>query len=93
MFIPSVTDATASTDSPASTSAPTTLTAAPPPTEGYSQEPVRHMLFGTLPAVQATIRLLHIRGYAEPNDWSEPIPTGRPKEVMAILTKRVRLAL
>jgi hypothetical protein len=49
------------------------------------------MLFGTLPAVQATIHLLHRLNYAEPNDWSQPISTGRPNEVMAILTKRVRL--
>ena len=92
MFIPSIQDAAASTASPSSTPLPTTLTATPPPAEGYYQESVRHMVFGTLPTVQATIRLLHIRGYAEPNDWSEPMPTGRPNEVMAILTKRVRLA-
>jgi len=92
MFIPSIQGAAASTDSPINSPTPTALTTTPPPAEGYYQESVRHMLFGPLPAVQATIRLLHIRGYAEPNDWSEPIPTGRPNEVMAILTKRVRLA-
>ena len=91
MFIPSITDASASTDSHTSASTPTTLTATLPPAAGYYLESVRHMLFGTLPAVQSTIRLLHIRGYAEPNDWSDPIPTGRPNEVMVILTKRVRL--
>jgi len=47
------------------------------------------MLFGTLSAVQTTIRLLHKLGYAEPNDWSQPIPTGRANEVMAILTRPV----
>lgn len=51
-------------------------------------EPLRHMLFGSAPAVQATIKQLHKLGYAEPNDWSAPIPTGRPHEVMAILTRR-----
>ena len=50
---------------------------------------VRHLLFGTLTHVQATIRHLHKLGYADPNDWSQPIPTDRPGEVMAILTKRV----
>lgn len=54
-------------------------------------EPVRHMLFGSAPAVQATIKQLHKLGYAEPNDWSLPMPTGRPNEVMAILTRRVGL--
>ncbi|MEL7068486.1 MAG: hypothetical protein AAGN15_07515 [Cyanobacteria bacterium J06581_3] len=50
------------------------------------------MLFGSLRAVQSTILALHKRGYAEPNDWSQPISTGRPNEVMAILTKRVRVS-
>ena len=54
-------------------------------------EPIRHLLFGTPQAIQATIKQLHKRGYAEPNDWSRPISTGRPNEVMSILTKRVRL--
>lgn len=54
-------------------------------------EHVRHMLFGTFATVQATIRLLHHLGYAEPNDWSRPISTGRADEVMVILTKRVGL--
>ena len=61
----------------------------PVPSEPYSREQVRHLLFGTLPSVQSTIRLLHKLGYAEPNDWSRPIFTGRENEVMAILTKRV----
>ena len=55
-------------------------------------ETVRHLLFGSLGAVQFTIKLLHKLNYAEPNDWSKPISTGRPNEVMAILTKRVRAA-
>jgi hypothetical protein len=97
MFMPAVQDAPASTASHANLSAAMAepskgiaLPAAPPPPDN-PQEPIRHLLFGTLPAVQATIRLLHKRGYAEPNDWSQPISTGRPNEVMAILTKRVRL--
>ena len=80
MFIPSVTDASASTVSTALNSTPTS-----------AAEPIRHMLFGSLSAVRTTIRVLHKKGYAEPNDWSQPISTGRPNEVMAILTKRIRL--
>ncbi|MGB7085098.1 MAG: hypothetical protein WBD47_06065 [Phormidesmis sp.] len=60
------------------------------PTNGQP-EPVRHLLFGSLSAVRATIHHLHHLSYAEPNDWSQPIPAGRPNEVMAILIKRVRL--
>ena len=54
-------------------------------------EIVRHTLFGTLTAVRNTIKLLHKLNYAEVNDWSKPLPTGRPNEVMAILTRRIRV--
>ena len=50
------------------------------------------MLFGTPYAVRSTIHLLYKRGYAEPNDWSQPISTGKPREVMTILTRRVRVS-
>ena len=54
-------------------------------------ESVRHMIFGSVRAVHHTIKLLHKLNYAEPNAWSKPIPTGRPNEVMVILTKKVRM--
>ena len=57
----------------------------------YQHETVQHMVFGSLTAVRNTISLLHKLSYAEPNDWSKPLPTGRPNEVMAILTRRVRV--
>lgn len=87
--------ATASTDSVAEpTPQPTARQASgdafsPTPRSSGSREPIRHMLFGTLSGVQATIRQLHSLGYAEPNDWSRPISTGRANEVMAILTRRI----
>ncbi|MGB3297891.1 MAG: hypothetical protein WBA76_06445 [Phormidesmis sp.] len=52
-------------------------------------EPVRHTLCGSLSAVQATIKLLYKLNYAEPNDWSQPQPTGRHNEVISVLTRRV----
>jgi hypothetical protein len=52
---------------------------------------VRHVLFGPEAAVRLTIANLHRRGYAEPNDWCKPQPTGKPGEVMSVLTKRVPL--
>ncbi|MGB3297701.1 MAG: hypothetical protein WBA76_05475 [Phormidesmis sp.] len=61
------------------------------PPSGRDNEVVRHTLYGSVAAVQATIRLLYKLNYAEPNDWSKPIPTGRHNEVMVVLTKRVRL--
>ena len=54
-------------------------------------EAVRHMLFGNLNAVQATIKRLHKLNYAEPNDWSKPVATGQPNEVVVVLIKRVRV--
>lgn len=54
-------------------------------------ETVRHMVFGSPDAVRLTIQDLHRRRYAEPNDWSKLLPTGRPNEVMVILTRRVRV--
>ena len=52
-----------------------------------TKEPIRHMLFGSPAGVRQVIHLLHKLGYAEANDWSRPMPTGRAGEVMAILTK------
>ncbi len=52
---------------------------------------IRHVLFGPEAAVRLTIANLHRRGYAEPNDWCKPQPTGKPDEVMSVLTKRVPL--
>jgi len=92
MFIPSVQDAPASTESSSNeTTAFDTQRTQPCPSTTLRAEPIRHMLFGSLTAVQSTIRILHKHGYADPNDWSQPISTGRPNEVMAILTKRVRM--
>ena len=54
-------------------------------------EDVRHLLLGSLTAVQRNILELHTKQYAEPNDWSRPLATGRPNEVMAILTRRIRV--
>lgn len=64
----------------------------PTPLPEYSYEHGRHMLFGTLSFVQLTIKQLHKLNYAEPNDWSRPLPTGQPNEVMAILTKKVKVS-
>ncbi|MGB3137171.1 MAG: hypothetical protein WBG38_02540 [Nodosilinea sp.] len=38
------------------------------------QERVRHLLYGSLAGIDRTIKILHTLGYADPNDWSEPIP-------------------
>ena len=85
MFILSLKGAAASTNSAAVSSG---MPFEPSGGGGRDRDQVRHLLFGTPRFVQATILQLHRLGYAEPNDWSRPISTGRPGEVMAILTKR-----
>ncbi len=85
MFIPSTEGAAASTDSA------TSSVALPSATLPVPREQVRHLLLGSPAAVQSTIRLLHKLGYAEVNDWSRLMSTGRAGEVMAILTKRVEV--
>lgn len=67
-------------------------TVLPIPETSPQFETVRHMMFGSLMAVQFTIMELHTKHYAEPNDWSKPISTGRPNEVMVILTRTIRMA-
>ena len=57
-----------------------------------SYETGRHLLLGSLSFVQTTIKLLHKLNYTDPNDWSRPLPTGRPNEVMVILTKKVKIS-
>ncbi|ESA34934.1 hypothetical protein N836_14330 [Leptolyngbya sp. Heron Island J] len=71
-----------------SASALTNLSASLPES---SYETGRHLLLGSLHFVQTTIKLLHKLNYTDPNDWSRPLPTGRPNEVMAILTKKVKI--
>ena len=72
--------------------AASTVSSAPEPLPDHQFETIRHLVFGSLTAVQLTVQELHSKHYAEPNDWSKPISTGRPNEVMVILTKKVRVA-
>lgn len=81
MFVPSTQGAGAPTDPPANDGS----------LPDYHYDDVRIILFGTLNSVQSTIATLFKLNYADPNDWSRPLPTGRLNEVMAILTRRVRV--
>jgi hypothetical protein len=67
--------------------APKVPPAQPPKKGGPRQERVRHVIYGSLPALDRTTKILHVLGYAEPNDWCEPIPTDKPNQWMKILTK------
>ncbi len=63
----------------------------PPPQEPDRSPEIRMVLFGPEPAIRLTISNLHHRGYAEPNDWCKPQPTGKPGEVVTVLIRRVPL--
>ena len=75
-------------------------------TRSLNLEKVRHLLYGSLATIDRTIKILHAYGYADPNDWSDPIPVppnsdassgavgaASPQEMrwMAIMTKIVQL--
>jgi hypothetical protein len=49
-----------------------------PPSQSAKPQPhperVRHLLYGSLAGIDRTIKILHSYGYADPNDWSDPIP-------------------
>ncbi len=49
-----------------------------PPSASSKPQPrperVRHLLYGSRLGIDRTIKILHAFGYADPNDWSDPIP-------------------
>ena len=57
----------------------------------HSRAPILHFMLGTVPAIYSAVQDLQTRGYAERDDWSQPIATGRTNEVVAMLTKQVTL--
>ena len=67
-------------------------------TRPLNPEKVRHLLYGSLAALDRTIKILHAYGYADPNDGRDPIPVppasepghpSAPQTWMAILTKTI----
>ncbi|MBW4481264.1 MAG: hypothetical protein KME14_01850 [Tildeniella torsiva UHER 1998/13D] len=68
-------------------------------TRPLTPEKVRHMLYGSLAGIERTIKILHAIGYADPNDWSDPLPVPqsdanpatKPNQWMVIMTKTVLL--
>ena len=59
--------------------------------KALNPEKVRHLLYGSRAGIDRTIKILHALGYADPNDWSEPIPTDQLNQWMAIMTKTLLL--
>ena len=52
------------------------------------REQQRILIISTPIWVRETIHELHARGFANPNDWSRPMPGANPGEVVSILTRR-----
>jgi hypothetical protein len=85
-------------DNPAADSLPLPPSGATNPgTRPLTPEKVRHMLYGSLAALDRTIKILHTLGYADPNDGRDPIPVppgaegATTTQWMVIMTKTVLL--
>ena len=50
---------------------------------------LRVIALGSLKAVNHHVRQMYQLGYAQPHEWSRPLPRGNSTEVMRILTKRL----
>jgi hypothetical protein len=48
---------------------------------------VRHVLYGSLRGLDRAIKILHSLGYADPNDWCDPVPSGEPNQWLVVMTK------
>ena len=54
----------------------------------YRQETLRHILLGDYGAITDAIGQLVALGYSDRVAWSDPIPTGRSGEYIAMMTRR-----
>ena len=52
------------------------------------RHPLRIILLGTRPDIIVTIKNLHRRGFAEANEWSQPIPCPSAGDVARLLAQR-----
>jgi hypothetical protein len=58
-------------------------------TPSDTPEILRVIAVGSLKAVNYHVQQMYTLGYAQPYEWSLPLPTANPNEVMRILTKRI----
>ncbi|PSN11069.1 hypothetical protein C7293_25735 [filamentous cyanobacterium CCT1] len=54
----------------------------------YRQETLRHILLGDYGAIVDAIGQLVALGYSDRVAWSDPIPSGRSGEYIAVMTRR-----
>ena len=58
------------------------------PAQPNGRHPLRLILLGSRPDIIVTIKNLHRRGFAEANEWSQPIPCPSAGDVARILAQR-----
>ncbi|MEO0458392.1 MAG: hypothetical protein AAF152_17675 [Cyanobacteria bacterium P01_A01_bin.114] len=57
------------------------------PSEFPEREPVTITVRSSLPGVITIIQRLHKLGFADATEWSQPQPTGKGAEVIAVLSR------
>ncbi len=72
----------------ASQAAPQDRATNPNSAQRDGRHPLRIILLGTRPDIIITIKNLHRRGFAEANEWSQPIPCPSAGDVARILAQR-----
>jgi hypothetical protein len=50
---------------------------------------VRILVFGSVYGTERVIHELYRLGFAEVTEWSKPLPTGRDREVVRVLTRTI----
>ena len=63
----------------------------PPPGDGSQPERLKISLVGSRRAIENTIQTLHLLGYVERVQWSTPVPTKEPGELITMLERRLWL--
>jgi hypothetical protein len=67
------------------------LLKAPIPDAPEGKKPIRLLACGVDQGVESIVHLLHILGFAEVGEWSPPLPSPVPGEVIRILTRYISL--
>ncbi|MBD2256778.1 hypothetical protein [Pseudanabaena sp. FACHB-2040] len=66
------------------TVSPTQLTKAKP-----NRQKVTNVLYGSLEALDRMTKYLHTLQYTDPDDWSDPIPSGKDCQWMVVHIKHL----
>ncbi|MGP1386774.1 MAG: hypothetical protein ACTS2F_24665 [Thainema sp.] len=72
----------------ASNAAPQPAATNPEMSQRNGRHPLRIILLGSRSDIIITIKNLHRRGFAEANEWSQPIPCPSAGDVARILAQR-----